>query len=87
MLNNLRALAQLRGDHEAALELTDYQLIFAPNSLSIHFARAKLWTALGATGMARHELQEAIALAPGAAVKARLEKILLGLDASGPTLH
>ncbi len=87
MLNNLLALAQSRGDHEAALELTDYQLIVAPESLSIHVDRAKLWAALGATEMARREIETAIALAPEAAVRARFEKLLRGLDASGPTLH
>ena len=87
MLNNLRVLAQSRGDHEAVLELTDYQLIIAPKSLSIYVDRAELWTALGAMGMARRELEKAIALAPDTAVRARFEKLLLELDASGPTLH
>ena len=87
MLNNLRALAQSRGDHEAALELTDYQLIVAPESISIHVDRAELWAALGATEMARREIETAIALAPDAALRVRFEELLRGLDASGPTLH
>ena len=87
MLNNLRALARSRGDHEAALELTTYQLIVSPEPLSIHVDRAELWAALGAMEMARRELEWAITLAPDAALRARLEERLLGLDASGPTLH
>ena len=87
MLNNLQALAQSRGDHEAALELTNYQLIVTPKSFSIRFDRAKLWAALGATGMARRELEFAIALAPNDVVRAQFKKLLLRLDASGPTLH
>ncbi len=87
MLNNMRVRAQSRGDHEAALELTDYQLIVAPESLSIRVDRAELWAALGATGMVRHELETAIALAPDAAVRARFEELLPGLNATAPTLH
>lgn len=87
MLTNLRVLAQSRGDHELALELTEYQLIVAPNSLSIHVDRAALWTALGVMEMAKRELEKAIALAPNATIRARFENLLLGLNSSGPTLH
>ena len=87
MLNNLRALARSRGDHEAALELTEYQLIVTPDPLPIHVDRAELWAALGAMEMARRELECALALAPDAALRAQLEERLLGLGASGPTLH
>ncbi|MEE2982775.1 MAG: transglutaminase family protein [Pseudomonadota bacterium] len=87
MLNNLRALARSRGDHESALELTNYQLIVSPDPLPIHVDRAELWAALGVSEMAKRELESAIALAPDVALRAQLEERLHGLDASGPTLH
>lgn len=87
MLNNLRMLARAQGDHERTLELTDYQLIFAPDDFSIYVNRAEIWMAQDATALAEHELSEAIRRAPNASIKAELEKKLGQLAVDRPTLH
>lgn len=87
MLNNLRGLAQGRGDHVAALELSDYQLAVARDPFPVHVERVDLWRAVGAIDMARHDLAQAISLAPGAAVKEELERRLLELGQTRVTLH
>ncbi len=87
MLNNLRGLAQGRGDHVGALELSDYQLAIARDAFPIHIERVDLWRAVGAVDMARHDLAQAISLAPTAAVKTELENRLRELGQSRVTLH
>ncbi|MEX2482820.1 MAG: transglutaminase-like domain-containing protein [Gammaproteobacteria bacterium] len=73
MLNNLRLIAVQRGEHAQALDLTGYQLVLGADALPLHVERAELWLAVGVPDMARHELERAIALAPTAALRARLE--------------
>lgn len=87
MLNNLRGLAQGRGDHVGALEMSDYQLAIARDAFPIHIERVDLWRAVGAVDMARHDLAQAISLAPSAAVKAELENRLRELGQTRVTLH
>ncbi len=87
MLNNLRMLAMSNGDPTRALELTDYQLLVAPDRLSLRVERADLWMAIGATDMARCELAEAISIAPNSAIREQLEEKLQALGATRPTLH
>ena len=87
MLNNLGVLARAQGDHERTLELTDYQLIFAPDDFSIYVKRAEIWMAQDATALAERELDEAIQRAPNASVKAALEKKLGQIAVDRPTLH
>lgn len=87
MLNNLRGLAQSRDDFHAALEMTEYQLILAPQILDIRLARADLWQVVGAPDLSRHELETALALAPSAALSAEIRERLAAIQSTGPTLH
>lgn len=87
MLNNLRLLALAQGNHARVLELSDYQLVVAPQPFPIHLERIDSWLAVGAPSMARHELDQAIAIAPNAAVRTQLEQRLLTLAATPPSLH
>ena len=87
MLNNLRMLAQSSNDHARALELSEYQLAVASDPFIVHVARIDSWLALGATEMARRELDLAIRLAPSAATAAQLEERRQQLAGLRPTLH
>ena len=87
MLNNLRMLAMSRGDHAGALELTDYQLIVAPDHFSTRIERVDLWMALGANDMARQELAVAISMAPSGTLRDQLEEKFQAIAAARPTLH
>jgi len=87
MLNNLRGIAAAGGDHAYALELTDYQLAVASDPFPIHIERVDLWKAVGAVDMARHDLAQAISLAPDARVKSALEERLRDLATARVTLH
>jgi Tfp pilus assembly protein PilF len=84
MLNNLRMLSLSSGDHTRVLELSDYQLAIAPSPIAIHLERVESWLALGVAGMARHELEQAMALAPNDALRAQLAARLASI-ASKPT--
>ena len=55
MLNNLRGIAQQRGETARALDLTGYQLLLGADPLGLHLERAELWLNLGVPDMARHE--------------------------------
>ena len=87
MLTNLRMLALRNADHARALELSDYQLAVAPLALPIHLERIDSWLALGVPGMARHELQSAIRLAPSAALRAELAARLEQLGTASSSLN
>ena len=87
MLNNLRLLALAQGNHARILELSDYQLAVSPQPFPIYLERVDAWLAVGAPSMARHELEQAIVLAPNAAIRIQLEQRLQTLAATPPTLH
>jgi len=87
MLNNLRLLALGQGNHAEVIELSDYQLAVAPQPLAIHMERVESWLALGVPGMARHELECAIKLAPNDALRAQLAARLAGIEAKPSTLN
>lgn len=80
MLNNLRGLAESRGDAATALELTDYQAVLAPEDFGLRMLRAELYTALGVPGMARHEWGLAREAAPDPQARAMVEARLGGPD-------
>lgn len=87
MLNNLRLLALGQGKHADVIELSDYQLAVAPQPLAIHMERVESWLALGVPGMARHELECAIKLAPNAALRAQLTARLATIEAKPSSLN
>lgn len=87
MLNNLRGLAVSRADHAGALELTEYQLAVARDPLPVHLDRAELWRTVGAIDMARHDLAQAISLAPEGEFRRELEERLRALAGTRVTLH
>ncbi|MGE0483576.1 MAG: transglutaminase family protein [Gammaproteobacteria bacterium] len=87
MLNNLRLIAQHRGETARALDLSGYQLLLAADPLPLLIERVELWLAAGVPDMARHELDRAIALAPDAAVRERLAARRLELSAVPPRVH
>ncbi len=87
MLNNLRLLALGQGDHAQVIELSDYQLAVAPQPLAIHMERVESWLALGVPGMARHELECAIKLAPNDALRAQLGARLASIEAKPSSLN
>ena len=87
MLNNLRLLALGQGDHAQAIELSDYQLVVVPQPLAIHLERVESWLALGVPGMARHELECALALAPDAALRGQIAARLASIKAVPSSLN
>ena len=87
MLNNLRGLADTRGDAAAALEISDYQCVLAPRDFGLRMVRADLWQALGVGGMARREWELARELAPDAGARAGVEGRLAEMEASPRILH
>lgn len=87
MLNNLRLLALGQGDHAQVIELSDYQLAVAPQPLAIHMERVESWLALGVPGMARHELECAIRLAPNDALRAQLSARMASIEAKPSSLN
>ena len=87
MLNNLRLLALGQGDHAQVIELSDYQLAIAADPLAIHLERVESWLALGVPGMARHELECALALAPNDALRGQLAARLASIGAAPSSLN
>lgn len=87
MLNNLRALAVARGDHQEALSICDYQLCLATDAFPVLLARAESWFALGSEQQAARELERALPLAPGPEIAAELAKKLREFSAKRRTLH
>lgn len=87
MLNNLRLLALGQGDHARALDLSDYQLAVAADKLPLHLERVESWLALGVTGMARHELECALALAPNDGLRQQLAARLAQLGTTPASLN
>ena len=87
MLNNLRALAESRRDAAAALEISDYQCVLAPEDFGLRMVRADLWQVLGVDGMARHEWALARELAPNAEARAEVEGRLRAQPAAPRNLH
>jgi regulator of sirC expression with transglutaminase-like and TPR domain len=87
MLNNLSSLAQSRQDTARALEITDYKLLISPLPLYVYTERVDLWLALGVVDMARHDLEQAIQLAPMAAQKAELQVRLDSLQGRSTRVH
>jgi hypothetical protein len=69
------------------IELSDYQLAVAPQPLAIHMERVESWLALGVPGMARHELECAIKLAPNEALRAQLGARLASIEAKPSSLN
>lgn len=74
MLNNVRMLVQNQGDYTRALEISDYQLMIAPDSYGLHVERADAWLGLRAPEMVVHELEQAVRHAPDEAMAARLRE-------------
>ena len=72
MLNNVRMLVQERGDYARALEVSDYQLMIAPNSYGLYVERADAWLGLRAPEMVVNELEQAVRHAPDDAIAERL---------------
>ena len=87
MLNNLRLLALGQGDHAQVIELSDYQLVVASQPLTIHLERVESWLALGVPGMARHELECAIKLAPNEALRREFMARLAAIEAKPSSLN
>ena len=74
MLNNVRMLVQGQGDYSRALEISDYQLMIAPESYGLYVERADAWLGLRAPEMVVHELEQAVRHAPDEAMAARLQE-------------
>ncbi len=74
MLNNVRMLVQRRGDFSRALEISDYQLLIAPDSYGLYVERADAWLGLRAPEMVVHELEQAVRHAPDEAMAERLRE-------------
>jgi regulator of sirC expression with transglutaminase-like and TPR domain len=87
MLNNLRLIAQHRGETARALDLTGYQLLLSPEPLPLLIERVELWLAAGVPDMARHDLDRAIEIAPHAAVREQLAARRLELSEVPPRVH
>jgi len=87
MLNNLRLLAEEQGDYAGALDFSGYQLVISPDAFPVLVSRIDLWLGAGVPEMARRELEQAIALAPDAAVAGQLEQRLTDIDAAPTQLH
>ena len=82
-----RLLALGQGDHARALDLSDYQLAVAADKLPLHLERVESWLALGVTGMARHELECALALAPNDGLRQQLAARLAQLGTTPASLN
>lgn len=87
MLNNLRMLASQRDDHAANLDYSGYQLLIAPEPFPFHVERVDMWIAAGVPDMARHELDQALRLAPNETLKEALVKRRMTIDSSPSKLH
>lgn len=87
MLNNLRLLAGQRNDYAAALDYSSYQVLVAPDPFPFHVERVDLWIGAGVPHMARHELEQALRLAPDENTKAALIKRHLLIDDTPSKLH
>ena len=74
MLNNARILTQTRGDYARALEISDYQLLVAPDYYGLHVERADAWLGLNAPEMVVAELEKAAERAPDAKTAERLRE-------------
>lgn len=74
MLNNVRLILQQRGDYVRALEISDYQLMIAPDAYGLYVERADAWLNLEAPEMVVDELEKAAAHAPDESVAARLRE-------------
>ncbi|MCY3838041.1 MAG: tetratricopeptide repeat protein [Gammaproteobacteria bacterium] len=74
MLNNVRMLVQRQGDFSRALEISDYQLLIAPDSYGLYVERADAWLGLRAPEMVVHELEQAVRHAPDEAMAERLRE-------------
>ena len=74
MLNNVRMLVQGQGDYSRALEISDYQLLIAPDSYGLYVERADAWLGLRAPEMVVHELEQAVRFAPDEAMAERLRE-------------
>lgn len=74
MLNNVRMLVQRHGDYSRALEISDYQLVIAPDSYGLYVERADAWLGLRAPEMVVEELRQAVRHAPDDATAGRLRE-------------
>lgn len=76
MLNNVRIVAHESGDFVRSLDVSDYQLMIAPNSYALRMERADAWLSLEAPEMVVAELEQALAHAPTQRVAERLRQRL-----------
>ena len=76
LLNNVRNLAHERGDFARSLDVSDYQLVIAPNSYALRMERADAWLALEASEMVVAELEQAVEHAPTARIAKRVKQRL-----------
>ena len=76
MLDNARSTVHERGDFARSLEISDYQLMIAPNSYALHLERADAWLGLEAPEMVATELEEAMRNAPTEHIADRLRQRL-----------
>lgn len=76
MLNNVRIVAHEHGDFARSLDVSDYQLMIAPNSYALHMERADAWLGLEAPEMVVAELEQALAHAPTQRIAERLRQRL-----------
>lgn len=74
MLNNVRILTQNQGDFVRALEISDYQLLVAPDYYGLYVERADAWLGLSAPEMVVEELRKAAECAPDARTAERLHE-------------
>lgn len=87
MLNNLLAMAQQQQNYERALDITACQLELVSDGFALLLERADLWLKSGVASMARYELERAIALAPDAATRKRVEQRYAALPAGPGSVH
>ncbi len=87
MLNNLGMLATANEDNARALEISDFKLLVTPDPFSVHLERVDYWLQLGVTSMAKHDMEQAIAVAPDENTRAKLKQGLDSLSAQGSQLH
>ncbi len=69
MLNNVQMMIQGRGDLDRALEISDYQLLIAPDAYVLRVERADIWLGLGSPEMFVEELEKAAELAPDESIE------------------
>ena len=72
MLNNVRLVVHDKGDFSRSLELSDFELMIAPDAYGLYVERADAWLGLDAYEMAVTELENAAARAPDKSMQDKL---------------